>query len=102
MKGKAIGFAVALLMSCFAATAVADQWLDEVILFDRPTGSSNDGHLPEDALGPPDDRHVSIDIPETFIAAFVDNTALDGLGNDLHVYQRYRWGLRCGHLRKPG
>ena len=78
----------------FASTV----WLDEVILFVQPPGSSNDGGPPTDALGPPDARAlpgggatgiVSIDIPETLIVAFTDNRAIDGLGNDIKIDEFY-------------
>ncbi len=64
-----------------------DQWLDTVVYFDRPTGSSNDGGPPENALGAPNGDFVSIDIPETLILAFTDNTAMDGIGDDLFIVQ---------------
>ena len=56
-----------------------------VISFDQPTGSSTSGNGPTAALGPDDNIYVSIDIPETLILAFTDNSALDGTGNDLRV-----------------
>jgi uncharacterized protein (TIGR03067 family) len=64
-----------------------DVWLDQVILFDQPAGSSNQGGPPENALGPNDDKYVSIDTPETAIFAFSDNTAENGPGNDLRIYE---------------
>jgi hypothetical protein len=37
-------------------------------------------------MGPNDGAFVSIDIPETLILAFTNNTANDGAGADLQVY----------------
>jgi hypothetical protein len=71
----------------FAGNSFADPWLDTVVSFDRPAGSSNDGGPSSYALGPNDGKYVSIDIPETLILAFTDNTAFDGAGNDLRIYQ---------------
>jgi len=69
-------------------------WVDEVILFDQPAGSSNEGGLPTEALGAPDATggaggtgFVSIDLPETLIVAFIDNSALDQIGNDIKIYE---------------
>ncbi len=78
--------AVALLGSqaCLAAGTV---WLDEVVLFDQPAGSSTAGGPTTNALGPNDGASVAVDIPETLILAFTDNTASDGVGNDLKIYQ---------------
>ncbi len=78
--------AVVLLGSqaCLAAGTV---WLDEVVLFDQPAGSSTNANDPTDALGANDTLYVSVDIPETLILAFTDNTADDGAGNDLKVWQ---------------
>jgi hypothetical protein len=78
--------AAAVLSSqvCLAATTV---WLDEVVSFDQPPGSSTVANDPTQALGPNDGGYVSVDIPETLILAFTDNSASDGAGNDLKVYQ---------------
>ena len=76
--------------TCFASTV----WLDEVILFDQPSGSSNEGNPPIEALGASDATggssgtgFVSIDIPEILIVAFTDNSAIDGSGNDIRIYE---------------
>lgn len=66
-----------------------DPWIDEVVSFDQPTGSdfyysSND---PANALGSTLGTTVSVDIPEVLVLAFTDNLAIDGAGNDIHVYQ---------------
>jgi hypothetical protein len=87
---KKMTFAFVLLFFVFVVAVpsfAGTVWLDEVISFDRPPESSDDGGLPECALGPDDNKFVSVDIPETLILAFTDNSALDGLGNDIHVYQ---------------
>ena len=88
----------------FAATV----WLDAVISFDQPTGSSTTNNDPTTALGPDDDNFVSIDIPETLILAFTDNSALDGTGNDLRVpvaslksTRRFSHWVRCPLLSGP-
>jgi hypothetical protein len=78
-------------------------WLDEVISFVQPDGSSNEGGPPTDALGEPDAAgsdpdwtgFVSIDIPETLIVAFTDNTATDGPGNDIRIYEYYNGDSRA-------
>ncbi len=62
-------------------------YVDEVVLFDQPSGSSSAGGPATDALGAPDGNHVSIDIPETLILAFTDNIAVNGAGNDIKIYQ---------------
>ncbi len=40
-----------------------------------------------DALGANDGVSVSVDIPEVLILAFTDNTAWNGDGDDIYVYQ---------------
>lgn len=83
----------------FASTV----WLDEVISFDRPDGSSNDGGPPTDALGEPDAAgtnpnwtgFVSIDVPETLIVAFTDNRAINGPGNDIRIYEYFNGDSRA-------
>ena len=85
-----------LLMTCLVVIAAGTQvclavpgaeWLDEVVLFDQPVGSSMDGGPATNALGPNDGYYVSVDIPETLVLAFTDNTANDGVGGDLKIYQ---------------
>ena len=39
-------------------------YVDEVVSFDQPAGSSNDGGPATAALGAPDGIYVSVDIPE--------------------------------------
>ncbi|SEM06311.1 VPLPA-CTERM protein sorting domain-containing protein [Syntrophus gentianae] len=82
-----LSFCLFFALFAFTANSFADQWLDQVILFDQPTGSSNAGGPASDALGANNGSYVSIDIPETLILAFTDNSALNGTGNDLKVYQ---------------
>jgi len=74
--------AVAAVFGC-VGVAHANVWVDEVVLFDRPSGSSSQGGPATNALGAPDTNFVSIDIPESLILAFTDNTAYDGDGDDL-------------------
>jgi len=73
----------------FISNAFSDPWLDQVILFDQPTGSSTQGGIAEDALGASDAKenygYVSIDTPETLILAFTDNSAINGTGDDLFI-----------------
>ncbi|OPY91204.1 MAG: hypothetical protein A4E72_00221 [Syntrophus sp. PtaU1.Bin208] len=82
-----LSFVLFFALFAFTASSFADQWLDQVILFDQPTGSSNAGGPPESALGANNGSYFSIDVPETLILAFTDNSALNGAGNDLKVYQ---------------
>ncbi len=82
-----------LVMACLVAYSTisyaGDPWLDEVILFDQPEGSSNDGFAVETALGEAgtESDYVSIDVPETAIFAFTDNIVVNGDGNDLKLYE---------------
>jgi hypothetical protein len=71
---------------CFAA---GTPWLDAVVSFDRPSGSSDSGGSASDALGPQNYTFVSIDVPETLVLAFTDNSAADGPGADLAVRELY-------------
>jgi hypothetical protein len=64
----------------------ATPWLDAVVSFDQPTGSSNAGGLPTAALGAPDGKYVTVDEPEVLILAFGDNRVYDGPGDDLWIY----------------
>jgi hypothetical protein len=73
-----------LCTNIFAST-VEDPWLDTVISFIQPAGSSTAKNNPNDALGPIDSGYVSIDIPETLVLAFTNNSAYDGGGNDLRI-----------------
>jgi len=78
-----------VLLSSQACLAAGTVWLDEVVLFDQPPGSSTIRNDPTEALGPNDgvNGDVSIDIPEILILAFTDNIADDGPGYDLLVYE---------------
>jgi len=80
---------IACILSILISNSYAesDPWLDEVIQFEQPTGSSNNGGVPQDALGPTNRTYVSIDIPETLIVAFTNNIAFDGTGNDIAIYE---------------
>jgi hypothetical protein len=84
---KKVCFVAILLfcLSCFAHLAFADVWLDAVISFDQPEGSSTTNNIPSYALGPDDGYYVSIDIPETLILAFTDNSAYNGIGYDIRI-----------------
>jgi hypothetical protein len=86
---KKILFLLAMLLAgaLTAPISFADVWLDAVVSFDQPSGSSTAGGPATNALGPNDGAYVSIDIPEILVLGFSDNSALDGTGNDLHVYQ---------------
>lgn len=78
---------LALLLTVACPAIAGDAWLDEVVFFDQPPGSSDEGGPPEGGLGSFDGDIVSIDIPERAIFAFTDNTAVDGPGNDLYIYE---------------
>ena len=85
---KKTTFVFVLLFSVFVLgtpSFAATVWLDEVISFDQPTGSYTSHNDPTTALGPDDDNFVSIDIPETLVLAFTDNSALDDTGYDLRI-----------------
>lgn len=90
-KVSLIAMVVLGSQACLAAGTI---WLDEVVSFDQPTGSSTAGGPATYALGANDDLYVSVDIPETLILAFTDNTASDGAGNDLSVYETYNGDSR--------
>ena len=86
--------ATVILILTMATFAAADRYIDEVIDFIRPPGSSSAGGPAESAIGPPDARggasgtgFVSIDIPESLIVAFTDNLAWDGPGEDVKLYE---------------
>jgi hypothetical protein len=104
---KKITFTAAIVFAfcVFVAPGYANTvWLDAVIEFIQPNGSTFDANDPTQALGaadaispyaaePNDLRFVAIDggpvndAPETLILAFTDNTAYDGEGNDLRIYE---------------
>jgi hypothetical protein len=79
-------FVLALAVPGGACFGAATPWLDRVVSFDRPAGSSDDGGLPTAALGQPDGLSVIIDEPEVLTLAFGDNRVYDGPGDDLWVY----------------
>ena len=78
-----------LVLSGPACLAAGTPWLDAVISFDRPGGSSGLGGPASDALGPRNYTFVSIDVPETLVLAFTDNSAGDGPGADLAIRELY-------------
>ena len=78
---------IPLLIFVTVTCALGDVWIDKVISFDQPTGSSTGGGQPNSALGPNDNQYVSIDKPETLILQFTDNSALNGEGSDIRIYE---------------
>jgi hypothetical protein len=88
MKRISIVAAFLFIILIFVAPGFAyNVWLDDVISFNQPepdsyTATAND---PLDALGEDDNNYVAIDIPETLILAFTDNTAFDDDGFDLRI-----------------
>jgi|LGVE01.1.fsa_nt_gb hypothetical protein len=87
MKKLALLLVPCVMLFCCDAFAapITDPWLDEVISFSQPSGSSPAKNDPSDALGAFDGQVVSIDIPEVLILAFTNNSAFDGAGNDLEI-----------------
>jgi len=83
---KLLIVSLVLLSSPLCLGAPTD-WLDAVVSFERPTGSSDEGGPATNALGSNNDTFVSVDTPEVLTLAFVDNRATDGPGNDLMVYE---------------
>jgi hypothetical protein len=77
-----------LMMAALGGTGfgAATPWLDSVVSFEQPAGSSSAGGLPSAALGTPDGLYVTIDEPEVLTLAFGDNRVFDGPGDDLWVY----------------
>ena len=90
-KIYAATFLICLLsIGIASATTTGDPWLDQVVSFVQPLGSSDAGGLPVYALGSADDGlYVSIDIPEILTLAFTDNTAFNGVGDDLRIYEKF-------------
>ncbi|MGE5297459.1 MAG: hypothetical protein ACM3VT_21770 [Solirubrobacterales bacterium] len=68
---------------CWGGSAA---WVDEVVSFSQPDGSSMAGGPPSAALGAQDSLFVSVDTPEVLILAFTDNRVFDGPGDDLWIY----------------
>lgn len=66
----------------------SDPWVDKVVSFIHPPGSSDEGYEADIALGPPTTaKFVAIDKPEIIIFAFTDNVVVDGEGNDLKLHE---------------
>lgn len=84
-----MSFIAAIVLGSQVCLAAGTVWLDAVVSFDQPAGSNTAAGIndPTAALGANDGLYVSVDIPETLILAFTDNTASDNAGNDLKVYQ---------------
>lgn len=92
MRKLLVLLSVVLLILVLGVTqSSADVYLDMVISFDQPAGSEVVAwQLPGFALGEPEDdgvHFISIDLPETLIVAFTDNTAIDGPGDDIKVFE---------------
>ena len=90
-KVLSITLSICLLsMGVASAATTGDPWLDQVVSFEQPPGSSDAGGIPVYALGSADDGlYVSIDIPEILTLAFTDNTAFNGVGDDLLIYEKF-------------
>jgi hypothetical protein len=69
--------------SSYAATT--DVWLDEVISWYDVDPLS--GGVPTNVLGPIGGGGLNISDGDEFVAAFTNNIALDGPGNDLYLYE---------------
>jgi hypothetical protein len=78
-------FYILILVLALSGYSHADQWIDAVVSFIQPPGSSTEANDPTNALGPIDNKYVAIDTPETLILEFTDNSALNGDGNDLRI-----------------
>ncbi|MEN6338428.1 MAG: hypothetical protein ABFD90_02105 [Phycisphaerales bacterium] len=87
MRSWKISLIAVVVLSGQVCLAAGTVWLDDVILFDQPAGSDTSANDPANALGESDDDFVSIDIPETLILAFTDNSVYDGAGYDMRVYE---------------
>ncbi len=81
-------FSLLVLLGVFSFTssnyAATDVWLDEVIYWSDVLPLSGDD--PANALGPIGSS-LNISDGDEFIAAFTNNIALDGLGNDLYLHE---------------
>jgi hypothetical protein len=84
--------AMAVALSSQACLGVSTPWVDGVVSFDQPEGSSSEGGPPSACLGAPDHLFVSIDVPETLIVAFTDNRVYDGPGDDVWIYEAWDCG----------
>lgn len=76
---------VCLILCGQVSLAASSKWADAVVSFDQPAGSYDDGHPAGNAVGPVDAKWVSIDLSETLIVAFTDNSCMDGFAVDLVV-----------------
>jgi hypothetical protein len=93
---KKVGtFLITICVVILSGFVQADPWLDVVISFNQPAGSSTARNDPTNALGPINSDYVAIDIPETLILAFTDNSAFDGAGNDLRIREQGNDGARA-------
>jgi hypothetical protein len=88
MNGKLIKVlcVAAMALSSQACFGAASPWLDAVVSFDQPPGSSMLGGPASAALGVPDGVFVSVDTPEVLILSFDDNRVFDGPGDDLWIH----------------
>jgi len=84
-----ISIALAVALNGSLCLAAGTPWLDAVVSFDQPGGSSDMGGPAGDALGPRNYTFVSIDVPETLVLAFTDNSVGDGPGADLAIRELY-------------
>jgi hypothetical protein len=85
---KPSSFFIVLFVICLTSYVhAADPWIDAVVSFYQPPGSSTSRNDPNDALEANDGAYVSIDIPEILTLAFTDNTAMDGDGDDILIYE---------------
>jgi len=84
-----LSIVLGVVLSGPVCLAAGTPWLDAVMSFDRPSGSSDLGGPASDALGPRNYTFVSIDVPETLVLAFTDNSAGDGPGADLAIRELY-------------
>jgi len=72
----------------FGGGSGSDPWVDKVVSFTRPPGSSDQGYGADSALGAPTEgKFVAIDKPETIVLAFTDNVVVDGEGKDLKLHE---------------
>jgi len=78
--------ATTIVLGSHACFGAATPWVDAVVSFDQPPGSSMTGGPASAALGAPDGAFVSIDTPEALTLAFTDNRVADGPGDDLWIY----------------
>lgn len=79
-----------IIVGCFGVSPVvcyADEFLDAVVEFAQPGGSHFAGKSHGNALGPPDNQTINIDVPEVLTVAFMDNMVVDGPGNDLQIVE---------------